>query len=129
MLTEALIRTIFAPWEAGDSAPFFAALPDNVSFIILGKHNPLFGKYDSKAEVLNLFGRFASKLAAPLVGKVTNVLVAGNSFVVEMAATSVTTAGTDYEMDLCWICRYENGKIVEVKFYMDSALMKKVFEE
>jgi len=49
--------------------------------------------------------------------------------IVEYTATATTKKGASFNQNFCWICRYEGDKIVEVRMYEDSALVKSVLEE
>jgi ketosteroid isomerase-like protein len=129
MVTEAFIRAQFAPWETENPMPFFEKIPDNVSWIVGGTVNPLRGHYHSKAEVLTVYGQLMSKFAGPTISKITNILPSGDSAVIEMTSHGVSKAGVVYDLDLCWICRYENGVCVAVKLYQDTAAEKQLFEE
>ena len=129
MVTEAFVRAEFAPWESENPIPFFEKLPDNISWTVSGSINPLRGHYTSKAEVLAVFGKLISKFATPTTFKVTNVLPSGDYAVVEMTSHGVSNGGVVYDLDLCWVCQYENGVCVAVKVYPDTAAEKQIFEE
>jgi ketosteroid isomerase-like protein len=41
----------------------------------------------------------------------------------------VARNGTPFRNRYCWICRFDHGKIVEVRAYLDSALVQKLIDE
>lgn len=129
MLSEEVVRTMFKPLETGDVPTFFDCFSDNVTVVMSGKHNPIYGRYESKSELMALFEQVNAKMAAPFLHKVDSVFIAEPWFVVEIAQNSETKGGKEYHMELCLICRYENGKIVEIRYYVDSHLLQKVLDE
>jgi hypothetical protein len=40
-----------------------------------------------------------------------------------------TGDGLRFDNRYCWVCRFEGDKIVEVRAYLDSALVARLFEE
>jgi uncharacterized protein len=129
MVAEDFVRSEFKPWETGDPILFFDKLPDNISWTVSGKLNPLSGHYTSKSDVLAIFGRLTSKLAGPPVCKITNILTSKDYAVVEMDFHSVSKGGNNYDQSLCWVCRYEGTTCVEVRLYVDTAGEVALFEE
>jgi ketosteroid isomerase-like protein len=49
--------------------------------------------------------------------------------IVEMESLSTALNGKLFNNTYCWITRFENGIIVEVRAYVDSALVQKVMDE
>ena len=129
MVSEAFIRSEFAPWETDNPIPFFEKLPDNVSFTVCGSFNPLAGEYNSKNDVLAVFGRLMSQFVAPPTLKIINVLPSGDYAVVEMTSHAISKKGKDYNQSLCWVCRYEGEICVMVRIYVDTAAEMQLFEE
>jgi ketosteroid isomerase-like protein len=56
-------------------------------------------------------------------------LTSGDWAVVELH--SLATAKNDLRFDnrYCWVCRFRDDEIVEVRAYLDSALVARLFEE
>jgi ketosteroid isomerase-like protein len=76
----------------------------------------------SKAEVAeNIFGKIIPKMATPMKAKVSSVLIAGDWAIVELKGDGTSKGGMKYDQEVCWICRYDEGKIVEARIYMDTA--------
>jgi len=65
----------------------------------------------------------------PISAKVQNVMVCGDWATVEVRGRGMTKGGLEYDHELCWIVRYEEGVIVEARAYMDSALLEKIIAE
>ena len=129
-LTEEYVHAEFAHFENANGPAFLENVADNVSWTAKGSANPLRGHYTSKAEVAkNIFGRMIPKMATPMRAKVTSVLISGDWAIVELKGEGTSKGGNSYDQELCWICRYEKGKIVEARVYLDSALVKAILEE
>ena len=60
---------------------------------------------------------------------VEHVLVSGNWAVVELHSKATAKNGFKFDNRYCWICRFVNGTIVEVRAYLDSTLVARLFEE
>jgi len=136
MPTEEFVRAQFAIWETPDPVSWFTtALADNIKWIVPGKTNPLAGVYTSREQVLGVFGTLMSKMAGPPETKVENVIASGDSAVVEMSFKAPTKNplpgydGPGFEQDMCWVCKYEGEKIVELHCYIDTLGEKILFAQ
>ena len=127
MVSEEFVRNVFAPWETNDPTPFFDSLSDNVSWKISGTINPFAGHYTTKAQVLEVFGQLTAKFAGPPSGRIINMIVSGDSAVVETEFNAPTPDGGRFEEEICWICRFEGNICTEVKIYVDTAAEVKLF--
>ena len=61
--------------------------------------------------------------------RVENALVSGDWSVVELHSLATAKNGLRFDNRYCWLCRFRDGKIVEVRAYLDSALVARLFEE
>jgi ketosteroid isomerase-like protein len=129
MVTEESVQVHFAPWETQDPMPFFARIPDNVKWQVVGHLNPLAGSYTSKNEVLTVFGKLTAKFSGPITAKITNLLVFGDSAVVEMSFAAETVMGHGFQQQMCWVCQYVEDVCVSLRLYVDTAAEKQLFEE
>ena len=128
-LSTAYVREIFKNLESGDGKGFFDHVLDGVDWIVEGTH-PLAGHYHSKAEFLaHTFEKLAKVLPQGAQLFVEHVLVSGDWAVVELRSDATAKNGLRFDNRYCWICRFVNGKIVEVRAYLDSALVADLFEE
>jgi uncharacterized protein len=128
MLTPEYVQSLFAPF---DPQTFFENhVADNVSWYIIGQDSPTSGHYTSKADVITkTFGRVVACLVPPIERNIKSVFVSGDWAYVEHTAHAKTKKGDEYFQEYCSVCRFEEGKIVEVRMYLDTALVKKVVEE
>lgn len=127
-ITVARVREIFAKLAASPPDAFFEHVADNVSWTVLGTH-PLAGRYTSKQEFRNAtFTRLAQLFDGGLPLFTRSVLVDGDRAAVELYSRVTTRGGLPFNNEYCWICRFEGEQIVEVRAYLDSALVATVLE-
>jgi|SRR5579859_951494 len=130
MVSPEQVKSIFQALADGDAPEFFKHVADDVSWTVTGTDNPLSGHYRAKSEfVPKTFQRLGKLMQGPLALKLVNVLVDGNWAAVELKANATAKNGADFANEYCWVCRFEEGKIVQVRAYVDSALVKKVIDE
>ena len=123
------VRAIFKNLETGDGGAFFAHVADNVDWIVEGTH-PLAGHYHSKADFLaHTFQRLDKVLPQGTQLQVEHALVSGNWAVVELRSLATAKNGLRFDNRYCWVCRFSEGKIVQVRAYLDSALVAQLFRE
>ena len=102
---------------------FFDHVADDVRWTVMGTH-PLAGTYTSKREFLQkTFGRLDRLIHGGVVLSVREVHDAGNVAVAELLADAVTNDGHRFDNAYCWVCRFSGDQIVEVRAYLDSALV------
>jgi ketosteroid isomerase-like protein len=129
MITEDYVRSIFKGLEQGDGARFFAHVDDKVDWIVQGTH-PLAGHYKSKSDFLaGTFARLAEALPQGAQLVVEHLLVKDDQAVVELHSLATAKNGLRFDNRYCWVCRFANGMIVEVRAYLDSALVARLFAE
>ncbi|MCX6699126.1 MAG: nuclear transport factor 2 family protein [Methanomicrobiales archaeon] len=123
------VRSLFAHLETGHPERFFRHVATDVCWTVMGTH-PLAGTYHNREIfVRNTFGRLNRVLRDGVRLRVTNVIVSGEIAAVELEALSIALNGAPFNNRYCWVCRFENEKIVEVRAYLDSALVKKLLDE
>lgn len=123
------VTEIFKCLGSGRGAEFFEYVADDVCWTIMGTH-PLAGTYHGKMEVLErTFKRLGQVLQEGVVLKINHVLVHENSAVVETEATSTARNGMPYHNTYCWVLTFHGDTITEVRAYVDSAAVQKLFDE
>ena len=128
-LSTAYVHEIFRNLESGDGKGFFDHVADGVDWIVEGTH-PLAGHYHSKAEFLaHTFEKLAKVLPQGTQLHVEHALVSGGWAVVELRSDATAKNGLRFDNRYCWVCRFVNGTIVEVRAYLDSALVARLFDE
>ena len=123
------VKSLFANLENGKSDAFFEHVADDVNWTVMGSH-PLAGDYHTKVNFLtHTFARLNKILKEGVLLRVTNVLVDGDIAVVEMESLSTALNGKPFNNRYCWIVRFSDGTIVEVRAYLDSALVQRLIDE
>ena len=123
------VKSLFANLENGNSGAFFEHVADDVSWTVMGTH-PLAGHYHTKAYFLeHTFARLDKILKEGVVLRVTNVMVEGDSAAVEMESLSTALNEKPFDNRYCWVVCFSNGTIVEVRAYLDSALVQRLIDE
>jgi hypothetical protein len=128
-ITSDRVLEIFKGLEKGDGAAFFEHVADNVDWIVEGTH-PLADHYLSKkAFIEGTFAKLSQVLPQGTQLHVEHVLVSGDWAVVELHSLATAKNGLRFDNRYCWVCRFADGKIIEVRAYLDSALVARLFQE
>src|SRR5918997_2718190 len=123
------VKSLFANLENGKSGAFFEHVADDVEWTVMGTH-PLAGTYHTKDDFIShTFARLDQILKEGVLLRVTNILVEGDSAAVEMESLSTALNGKPFDNRYCWIVHFSEGTIVEVRAYLDSALVQRLIEE
>jgi uncharacterized protein len=128
-LTIEYVNRLFENLSTGNGNAFFDKVVDDVYWRVMGTHL-LAGVYKSKEDFLkNTFERLNKVLKGGVIMKVDHSLVSGNTAVVEMTSTSTALNGKAFPNTYCWVVRFVDGMITEVRAYVDSFLVKQVIDE
>jgi ketosteroid isomerase-like protein len=128
-LTIEYVNRLFEKLSTGNASAFFDNVADDVHWTVMGTH-PLAGVYKSKGDFLkNTFERLDKVLKEGVILKVDHTLVSGDTAVVEMTQTSTALNGKAFPNTYCWVVRFVDGMITEVRAYVDSFLVKQVIDE
>jgi uncharacterized protein len=128
-LDEQTVRKIFAGLEHGDGDAFFSHVADDVDWTVMGTH-PLAGHYLSKAAFkAGTFSKLGKVLPGGAQLNVSHVFVAGDTAVVELVSAATAQNGMRFDNHYCWVVRFEREKIVEIRAYLDSALVAELFRQ
>jgi len=123
------VRSLFANLENGRPEAFFNHVAQDVKWTVMGTH-PLAGTYHTKDDFLaHTFARLDKLLKEGVVLRVSNLLVDGDTAAVELESLSTALNGKPFDNRYCWIARFSNGTIVEVRAYLDSSLVKQLIDE
>jgi uncharacterized protein len=130
MVSAEHVKQIFTALANGDGPTFFNSVAENVQWRVTGTDNPLSGDYTSKSQFVSAtFQRLGKLMEGPMKLEIVHVMVDGDMAAVELKANATAKSGTKFANEYCWVCRFEGEKIVQVRAYLDSALVKRVLEE
>ncbi|MEZ2373043.1 nuclear transport factor 2 family protein [Arthrobacter sp. RCC_34] len=105
------------------SSTFFEHVSDTVQWTVMGTH-PLAGLYTSKQDFFDAtFAVLPGLMRNGLTLKVERFHDADEYGIVELRAEATTLEGVPFDNRYCWVCRFENEVIVEVRAYLDSAMV------
>ena len=128
-ITSDRVREIFKGLENGDGAAFFEHVADNVDWTVMGTH-PLAGHYPSKRAFVDAtFSKLGKVLPKGAQLRVANEIVAGDTAVVELVSDATALNGMCFDNHYCWVTRFDKGAIVEVRAYLDSAMVAELFRQ
>jgi len=123
------VRKVFKGLENGDGAAFFEHVADNVDWIVMGTH-PHAGHYRSKtAFIAGTFNKLAQVLPQGAQLQVEYLIVKDDQAVVELHSLATAKNGMRFDNRYCWVVYFQNGVIVRIRAYLDSAMVARLFEE
>jgi ketosteroid isomerase-like protein len=129
MISEEYVKELFDYLKTGETEKFFSKVSDDVNWTVMGTH-PLAGNYQTKQDfVKSTFQRLNKVLNEGVILKVNHILVKDTTAVAEMESLSTALNGKPFNNTYCWIVRFENETVVEVRAYVDSALVQRVLDE
>jgi len=112
-----------------DSDAFFAHVADDVDWTVMGTH-PLAGRYRSKRDFIeHTFARLAKALPHGAQLTLTHALVDGEFAAVELHSHVHAANGMLFDNRYCWVCRFKGDTIVEVRAYLDSAMVAELLRQ
>ena len=128
-ISEQTVRSIFAGLEHGDGDAFFEHVADDVDWTVMGTH-PLAGHYHSKRAFQEAtFSKLGKVLPNGAELRVANVIVVGDMAVIELVSGAIARNGMRFGNHYCWVTRFDGQRIVEVRAYLDSAMVAELFRQ
>ncbi|KAK5722419.1 hypothetical protein LTR15_005649 [Elasticomyces elasticus] len=126
------IEKLASHLATSDPSAFFERVSPDVVWDVMGTH-PAAGHFTSlESWKKGALGVINERLKEPLKLKVVNVLGGGDQdwATVELEANSVCKNGMEYPQRYAWVMRFdENDTIVQVRAYLDSALVQKAVDQ
>ncbi len=111
----------------GDLETCFGLLADDVVWTNIGS-TKFSGTYEGKEAIAeDLLGPLFGQLKAGIASKIERLTAEGDIVVAETTGAAETPDGRPYNNTYCQVIRIRDGQIVEVKEYMDTALIDAVF--
>ena len=128
-ITPDVVRNIFKGLETGDGTDFFKHVADDVDWTVMGTH-PLAGHYRSKKSfIAGTFAKLGQVLPQGAQLQVEHLLVKDDEAVVELHSLATAKNGMRFDNRYCWVVHFQDGVIVRVRAYLDSALVARLFDE
>lgn len=128
-ITADRVREMFKGLESGDGSIFFKHVAEDVDWFVMGTH-PLAGHYFSKKTFIDgTFAKLAEVLPQGAELHTEHVIVQGDQAVVELHSLATAKNGMRFDNYYCWVVYFQDGVIVRVRAYLDSAMVTRLFEE
>ena len=123
-----LIRAAFEALASADAGPFLGLMAENFSWIVEGQSKWSM-RFDGKEAVQrDLIAPLFTNFATPYRNVAEEIIAEGDRVVVLCRGEVKTKAGNDYNNSYCFVIRMQDGKMVELREYMDTALAEAVLE-
>src|SRR6201996_1651186 len=123
------VRAIFEGLERGDGAAFFEHVADDVDWTVMGTH-PLAGRYLGKAAfIAGTFAKLGQVLPDGAQLHLEHLIVQDDQAVVELHSLATARNGMRFDNRYCWVVYFQDGLIVRVRAYLDSAMVARLFDE
>lgn len=122
-----IVLQAYGSLKAGNVEGYFNVMADDITLTYFGNH--LFtGTYHGKQDILdNYVPVLLNRIDGPIKITVTNAIAEGDQVFVEAEGESKTKDGLDYNNLYGIVLRLKDGKITEVREYMDTELVKAIF--
>lgn len=121
-----LMAEIYERLAQGDGSLFVEHLSDDAVFTMTGD-NSWTGKRRGKENILRFFRETVGERAPGERKTVPTRILADEEWVVMEAVGQMTSKdGVPYRNDYCLLFRLEDGQIVEMKEYLDTAYLERV---
>ena len=118
----AIVTDIMSALAWGDTRPFSEAMADDFTWRTMAVEGPWCGALRGRAEVGEFFAALYRQFAARQATIADRIFADGDTVIVEAKGGGVTTKrGERYANKYCLLFHLENGKLVEVREYLDTA--------
>ena len=123
-----LIRQAFDGLATADATAFLDLMADDFSWIVEGQ-SKWSRRWDGREAVRrDLIRPLFENFATPYRNVAEEIIAEGDRVVVLCRGEVKTKAGADYNNSYCFVIRMRDGKMVELREYMDTALAEAVLE-
>ena len=120
------VREVMGAMSLGRVAPLFEAMAEDVTWRWMGV-NQWSRTFEGKQIVVDrLFGG-AETLGPSSSIEVRRIHADGDCVVVEHSGRNEMSDGRRYDNNYCWVLRFQDGLIQEVREYMDTQLVTETF--
>lgn len=122
-----LMQNIFAEMARGNLNPFMDAMDEDTVWTWMGT-GQWSHTFEGKESVANELLASVKETLKPPYQVIPHHFIADGDFVViEHSGKNTTPDGRPYNNKYCWACRFSEGKLRELRGYMDTELITKTF--
>ena len=121
------VQEVMGAMSQGRVAPLFEAMAEDVTWRGMGV-NQWSRTFEGKQIVVDkLFGGATETLGPSSSIEVRRVHADGDCVVVEHSGRNEMSDGRRYDNNYCWVLRFQDGLLQEVREYMDTQLVTETF--
>ena len=121
------VREIMGVMSQGRVGPLFDAMAEDVKWHWMGV-NQWSRTFEGKQTVVDkLFGGATETLDPSSSITVRRIHADGDCVVVEHSGRNEISDGRRYDNNYCWVFRFQDGLVQEVREYMDTQLVTETF--
>lgn len=121
-----IIAQAFEGLARADAVPFLDAMAEDFTWSVEGS-SPWSRRYEGKAAVRDeLIRPLFANFATPYRNFADEIIAEGDRVVVLARGEVKTVRGDDYNNSYCFVIRMRDGKMVELREYLDTALVDRV---
>jgi ketosteroid isomerase-like protein len=125
---KAIVTAIYQAMAEGDGRPFVDAMAEDFTWIIEGTNSwsrSWRGRDTVRRELLRpLFDQFAT----PYRARAERIIAEDDNVVVLARGEVMTKAGKPYNNSYCFVIRLADGKMIELREYLDTELVAEALE-
>ena len=121
------VHEVMGAMSHGRVSPLFEAMAEDVKWRWMGV-NQWSREFEGKQVVVDkLFGGATETLGPSSSIEVHSIHADGDCVVVEHSGRNELPDGRRYDNNYCWVLRFQDGLIHEVREYMDTQLVTETF--
>lgn len=120
------VLNFWGAFSKGDIKNAFAAMSDEVSWLIPGNLPNLSGLRKGKPAILDFARNAAKMFPSGLTSEIRRVYSDEGAVLIEMTNRGKLFNGRDYENEYCFVFELEAGKIRRVREYVDTQKVKEL---
>lgn len=122
-----LMKNIFEEMSKGNLNPFIEAMAEDMQWTRMGTEQWSHTFKGKESVVDELLAAVKSTLTEPFEVVAHRFIAEGDYVVIEHSGQNTTPDGRPYNNKYGWICRFSDGKLRELREYMDTELVTKTF--
>ena len=123
-----LLRAAFDGLARADATAFLDLMADDFCWVVEGQSKWSLRFDGKKAVQRDLIAPLLANFATPYRNFLEEVIAEGDRVVVRCRGEVKTVSGKDYNNSYCFVIRMKDGKMVELREYMDTALAEAALE-
>jgi ketosteroid isomerase-like protein len=122
-----MMQFIFQELSTGNDEPFLDAMADDMQWTWMGS-GQWSRTFKGKQAVLDELWSAVRTTLKPPYKVIAHRFIADEDYVaVEASGQNTTPEGKVYNNKYCWVCRISEGKLHELREYMDTQLVTDTF--